>query len=226
MDRSTDGKGEASPTRGRARVAATRQADRVVTTRRADRVATEAALMDAALRLIERDGVLAGLSLREVAIEAGVNRALINRYFGSREALLRAALDASTRAPRPLVTEFEQIDPQERIGWAFREAVREPRYATMVMLLALDGDEQFHPMPSLAARLAQLEKDQAEGVLAEDIDLVALTVIFHILLFGYPVLRSSMARQLGVTARTLDRRVVAGLEQILGPFVTGEAASD
>lgn len=226
MDRSTDGKGEASPTRGRARVAATRQADRVVTTRRADRVATEAALMDAALRLIERDGVLAGLSLREVAIEAGVNRALINRYFGSRGALLRAALDASTRAPRPLVTEFEQIDPQERIGWAFREAVREPRYATMVMLLALDGDEQFQPMPFLPARLAQLEKDQAEGALGEDIDLLALALVFNIVLFGYVVLRSSLARQLGVAPRTLDRRVVAGLEQIFGPFVTGEAPSD
>src|SRR5215475_1197825 len=42
-----------------------------------DRAATEAALQKAALSLVERNGVLAGLNLREVAEEAGVNRGLV-----------------------------------------------------------------------------------------------------------------------------------------------------
>ena len=43
----------------------------------------------ASLDGIERDGVLAGLNLQEVADEAGVNRGLVYRYFGSRRELLR-----------------------------------------------------------------------------------------------------------------------------------------
>ena len=46
----------------------------------------------AALLLLERNGVLAGLNLRQVAEEAGVNRGLVYHYFGSRRDLLRAAL--------------------------------------------------------------------------------------------------------------------------------------
>src|SRR5262245_36628667 len=60
--------------------------------RQPDRAATEQALQKAALALLERNGVLAGLNLREVAEEAGVNRGLVYHYFGSRRALLRAAL--------------------------------------------------------------------------------------------------------------------------------------
>ncbi|HAM48545.1 MAG TPA: TetR family transcriptional regulator, partial [Alphaproteobacteria bacterium] len=48
-----------------------------------DRGASEAALEAAALRLLRRHGVLAGLNLREVADEAGVNRGLVYHYFGS-----------------------------------------------------------------------------------------------------------------------------------------------
>jgi len=58
--------------------------------RRPDRSATEAALTTAALRLLDRDGVLAGLNLREGAAEAGINRGLRHHYFGSRRDLLRA----------------------------------------------------------------------------------------------------------------------------------------
>jgi len=39
---------------------------------------------------LNRDGVLAGLNLREVAAEAGINRGLGHHYFGSRRDLLRA----------------------------------------------------------------------------------------------------------------------------------------
>ncbi|MBP9053131.1 MAG: TetR family transcriptional regulator, partial [Ilumatobacteraceae bacterium] len=48
--------------------------------RPADRDATERDLEDAALRLVDRDGVLAGLNLREVADAAGVNRGLVYHY--------------------------------------------------------------------------------------------------------------------------------------------------
>ncbi|MCP4004306.1 MAG: helix-turn-helix transcriptional regulator, partial [bacterium] len=57
-----------------------------------NRADTERRLIDAALDLIRRNGVLAGLNLREVADGAGVNRGNIYHYFGSRRELLRAAI--------------------------------------------------------------------------------------------------------------------------------------
>ena len=57
-----------------------------------NRAETERRLIDAALDLIRRNGVLAGLNLREVAAAAGVNRGNIYHYFGSRQELLRAAI--------------------------------------------------------------------------------------------------------------------------------------
>ena len=68
-----------------------------------NRPATEAALQRAALDLLGRNGVLAGLNLREVADEAGVNRGLVYHYFGSRRDLLRARAAVGRRAaPRRL----------------------------------------------------------------------------------------------------------------------------
>jgi AcrR family transcriptional regulator len=41
--------------------------------------------------------VLSGISLKDVADEAGLSRGLIHHYFGSRQALLRSALEARRR---------------------------------------------------------------------------------------------------------------------------------
>ena len=60
---------------------------------RRNREETERRLIDVALDLIRKNGVLAGLNLKEVAEGAGVNRGNIYRYFGSRQELLRAAIN-------------------------------------------------------------------------------------------------------------------------------------
>ena len=57
------------------------------------RAETERRLIDVALEQIRDKGVLAGLNLREVAEGAGVNRGNIYHYFGSRQELLRAAIN-------------------------------------------------------------------------------------------------------------------------------------
>jgi AcrR family transcriptional regulator len=50
---------------------------------------TAQTLERAARELLERNGVLGGLNLREVADHAGVNRGLVYHCFGSRRDLLR-----------------------------------------------------------------------------------------------------------------------------------------
>src|SRR2546423_12837263 len=66
-----------------------RMAANATRTRPMDRARTEQALEDAALALLEREGVLAGLNLQKVADDAGVNRGLVYHYFGSRRGPLR-----------------------------------------------------------------------------------------------------------------------------------------
>jgi AcrR family transcriptional regulator len=62
------------------------------------RAETERRLIDVALELIRDNGVLAGLNLRQVAEGAGVNRGNIYHYFGSRQELLRAAINRQFEA--------------------------------------------------------------------------------------------------------------------------------
>lgn len=57
---------------------------------------TKAKILDAAFRRLAREGY-AALSVREIAKDAGVNHALINYHFHSKDQLVIAVLDAANR---------------------------------------------------------------------------------------------------------------------------------
>jgi AcrR family transcriptional regulator len=63
---------------------------------RIDGAATRGAILEATLRRLVSDGY-ARLNLRDIAQEAGVNHALINYHFGSKQQLVLAVLDAANR---------------------------------------------------------------------------------------------------------------------------------
>jgi AcrR family transcriptional regulator len=71
-------------------------ADPLVAPRRRDAAATRKALLDAAGKRFTRLGY-ERTTLRDVAADVGVNLALIKRYFGSKEGLLKAALATAPR---------------------------------------------------------------------------------------------------------------------------------
>ena len=73
------------------------------TPRRRDAAATRAALLAAAQVLMAQHGV-EGTSTRDVATLAGVNQALVYRYFGSKEKLFAEAAASSVEAPDDLIT--------------------------------------------------------------------------------------------------------------------------
>jgi AcrR family transcriptional regulator len=58
--------------------------------------ATKAKILEAAFRRLSREGY-AALSVREIAKDAGVNHALINYHFRSKDQLVIAVLDAANR---------------------------------------------------------------------------------------------------------------------------------
>lgn len=189
--------------------------------KRAAREAAERALQDAALRLLRRDGVLAGLNMQEVADEASVNRGLIHRWFGSRQALLRAAIRSRQTGLAAGVRASLQRSPSRRTAWAVQQYVDDPSYAQMVMLLSLDGDESFEPVPYFAERLDAFRAEIEAGVWHADVDPLALTVLWDVILDGYFTMREALVRQTGVPARELDRRLFVTVGRLFGAVLTG-----
>ncbi|MFE4798756.1 TetR/AcrR family transcriptional regulator [Streptomyces sp. NPDC056708] len=201
--------------------------------RRRTRQETEADLLAAAHRLLQRDGVLAGVNLREIATEAGVNHGQIYQYFGTRQALLRASVaDLVERQTADRDGHWE-LPFAERRAAMFRHRLEEPELVKLEALLALDGDEDFSPLPRFTQTRRSLERDQEEGFLPDDADAVAAHVMTAAAQMGYVIFREAYARDTGIPLEELDERaagafarMVAGLAAAPSPDATdGGAAS-
>jgi AcrR family transcriptional regulator len=181
-----------------------------------NRPATEAALQAAALDLLERNGVLAGLNLRQVADEAGVNRGLVYHYFGTRRDLLRSALrrDVAQRladfAPGlglPAAARYERL---LRTALGHRQAI------ILALLLVLDGDTGVRIVPDLDGVRERLDRDVDEGALPAGIDGIGVHAAVASLVYGYAALRDRLADELSVDPGDLDERVASTVGRLVG----------
>jgi AcrR family transcriptional regulator len=175
------------------------------TGRRAKRLATERQILEAARALVERDGVLNGLNLQEVAAEAGINRALIYQYFGSRQGLLRAALAGLSWDSSTVFHEERALPFAERRRRVFDEAIVHRAFLKLETLVALDGGE-VDPFPALEATMEDLRRDQEDGALPADVDAAMAHVLTAATYLGYTAYREVFAHRLGTTAEELDAR--------------------
>ena len=173
------------------------------------RAETERRLIEVALKLIEENGILAGLNLRQVAEGAGVNRGNIYHYFGSRQELLRAAISQRFNA---LVNTYTKI--KERKGFvarriqAFRSnSLNGTSDSILRALLVLDGDDTVDPMPLYERQLSQLKQDVIDGDIDKDHDLAALQVALSAFVRGYKIFRLPFAKRTGLKPSELDDRV-------------------
>ncbi len=193
------------------------------------RAETERKLIDVALDHIRQKGVLAGLNLREVAEGAGVNRGNIYHYFGSRQELLRAAINHRFKA----MTEVLKADRTlhtfiERRLRGFR-AKDTARDSELRALLAIDGDDTLDPMPLYETALSQLRQEVINGNVDPVHDLEALQVTLNATLRGYRIFRLAYARRLGIKVSELDERVTGvvriWLESMAPPLADHEGGS-
>jgi AcrR family transcriptional regulator len=174
------------------------------------RAETERRLIDVALEQIRDKGVLAGLNLREVAEGAGVNRGNIYHYFGSRQELLRAAINRQFGA---IVDSLSK--GKVKTGFVARR-LRSFRLSNsndknndsmLRALLVLDGDDTVDPIPLFEGGLSRLRQDVINGDIDRGHDLEALQVALSALLRGYRIFRRPYAKRVGVTPKELDERV-------------------
>ena len=180
-----------------------------------DRAATEAALERAALRLLERNGVLAGLNLREVADEAGVNRGLVYHYFGSRRDLLRAALGSDVRERMRDLKLGLPLRFRERYGRFVQTMLRHRRAVVLSALLVLDGDKGVRMDPDRDNRRARFRHDVEVGDLDPDTDTEALYVAIASLAYGYAIFRTRLAEELEIGLDELDERLVRMADRLI-----------
>ena len=129
------------------------------------RVSTRAGIGDAATRLFAERGY-AGTSVRDIASEAGVDPALVIRYFGSKEQLFLQTMRLGLEH-NPLVE-----GPIETLGVRFLESLLDSSEPTRGAFLALlrasdDGERgsalrEAHEASFVAPLLARLEGPDAE----------------------------------------------------------------
>jgi len=176
---------------------------------RRSRAETEQKLIDVALEMIRDKGVLAGLNLREVAKGAGVNRGNIYHYFGSRQDLLRAAIN------RQFDTIFESFRRnqkparfvQRRVANFLRHGSTKTNDSQLRALLVMDGDKGVDPIPMYERGLSQLRQDAIDGEIHRGHDLEALQVALSAFTRGYRIFRLPYAKRVGTTPKELDQRV-------------------
>lgn len=174
---------------------------------RPDRSDTERRMEEAAIRLIRRNGVLAGLNLREVADEAGVTRGLVYHHFGSRRSLLRSALRNSSVPRRRNIVARGRLSPQQRLSDFLHRTIKDPISIQLLTLLILDGDEGVVGLPFQDVTRKTYARDIEAGVLDDDIPVAAQIAGVAAAVFGYALYRRSFALSLGVDARELDHGV-------------------
>lgn len=199
--------------------------------REGGRQATEKILQDAALQQLNREGILAGLNLRQVADEAGVNRGLVYHYFGSRRGLLRSALGRDVRNRLSAVRAASALPLRDRMTRFFTTMLSQRESIEVATLLVLDGDDEVRVMPLREETRDHLERDVDQGHLDPDLDFDAVHAASVSLVWGYSLYRDAFAREFGVPAKHLDTavrlvfdRMLAGLApaHIPAPASSGE----
>jgi AcrR family transcriptional regulator len=110
--------------------------------RRRDAAGTRQLLLDAARRRFARDGYTA-TTVRDIADEAGVNVALINRYFTSKEGLFEACLAGAADQLGRTVTESLTLDQvAHTIARQLAGPSTQQHPNQLVLLLRSSGDER------------------------------------------------------------------------------------
>ncbi|MFI7541949.1 TetR family transcriptional regulator [Actinoplanes sp. NPDC049599] len=176
--------------------------------RRRNAAGTQLLLLDAARRRFARDGY-AATTVRDIADEAGVNVALINRYFTSKEGLFKACLTGAVDELGRAVSADVTLD---RVPHAIARQLAGPHAgkhpSQLLLLLRSSGDERADQirlgiLRSFAERLA------ATAGRAGDDRLLLRAQIALSAALGIALLRSTAA---------MEPLASAGEQDLVGPL--------
>jgi AcrR family transcriptional regulator len=178
-----------------------------------------AALIDATIALLAERGP-AAISVRDIAARGGVNHGLVHRHFGSKEALVRAALDR-------LASELFETAGAARLDIPglqalFTATARHESYWRALARTVLDGEppREFQSrFPTIGRVVETLRELQRCGVLTTEIDAPMLTAGLGALVLGWLVFEPFLLAATGLDSRGRDDNrsaLFASLLTILG----------
>jgi len=170
---------------------------------RGDSAVTKQAILRAARELFAARGV-SGVSVRDIAAAAGVNHALVHRYFGTKDEMVAAILSAEAER----MSSMGRPDAEAATSLAALEAVlehalSEGRTSLLLMLRAeLDGlgpermleGQPLRALPLLHAWLARNARDDVQA------DADALTMVMGAAMLGLASCRPMLATAVGAAA--------------------------
>lgn len=154
------------------------------------------AILDAAMHLFAERSPHS-VSVREIAAAAGVNHALVHRYFGSKDALLGAVLQHATRRGAEVVGHAR--DAQDAVLAVFRLRSRGEPYTPALARALLDGadpralQDEF-PIMTRLVDLVVAERDTTDVLDAR----VAVAAVAALLL-GWQLFEPFLFAATGIT---------------------------
>ena len=178
--------------------------------RRRDAARTRQLLLDVARARFIRDGY-AATTVRDIADDAGVNVALINRYFTSKEGLFEACLGTAVTDIRQNLEEMSLDEIAARIVRRITEPADDAHLQdSLLMLLRTSGDERIDTMrrtvlEAVSQRLAAAGSDSPEGSPTREAIIRAQVVLATAI--GITLLRSSLRL---MPLASADERELAG----------------
>ncbi|TDD80162.1 TetR family transcriptional regulator [Actinomadura rubrisoli] len=159
-------------------------------------------LLDAALDEFSAKG-FAGARVQDIADRAGVNKQLINYYFGGKEGLYRAL------GRRWQEQEDEFNDPaitlDELLVRYLHHAMDDPRGTRLNAWRGLTEDDAEIP-PEMREDLSDMERRKAAGELADDLDPAAVMLVMMGMVAAPVVMPLAVRRVFGVSAGSPEFR--------------------
>lgn len=183
---------------------------------RRSRVEVSEALIDAASTLYANSPSSA-VTVRKIAAEADVNPSLVNRYFGSKDNLVRAVVEKSQL--RMATRALQMEDVRSDIGQVLKSLLGEKQFVAIVGHACLNNTlselpDGYHAMRGLVERLT----DEARTVSADGVDpriavACAASLGLGYGLFGEFIRRGSQLEECS------DEEIEAGLIEVLRRIV-------
>jgi AcrR family transcriptional regulator len=181
----------------------------VAAPRRRNAAQTRQALLDVARVRFIRDGY-AATTVRHIADDAGVNVALINRYFTSKEGLFEACLATAVADVREKFADMSADGIATRIVQRITDTADDAHVQDgLLMLLRTTGDERIETMRRTV--LEAVSHRLAEAASGAEPDRPAL-------LRAQIVLATAIGLTLLRTSLRLSPLVSAGEQELIGPM--------
>jgi TetR/AcrR family transcriptional regulator, repressor for neighboring sulfatase len=186
---------------------------------RGDSAVTRQAILSAARELFAAHGV-DGVSVRRIAAKAGVNHALVHRYFGAKDDMVAAILLAEGRRMSALGRpEADHVTSLAALREILLHALSEGRTSLLLMLRAeIDGlaPERMlrgEPLRPLALLQAWLSENLPEG---SSVDTHALTMVVGAAMMGLVSCQPMLAAGAGAAEEDEDELLRRCVDLLVG----------